>query len=233
MSKGKGNYEAERILHAYVDNELEHEDRKRALLRIEADEVARRQVCELQRTKEWVKFSFAEERAPTRNLPPARRYPRFLQFAATVLLLIGTFGAGWYGHSLRAPASMLADVAGMAGSAHLIVHLGESDEARFDAALRRVEQILVDHADSGVQIEVVANGGGLDLVRTAVSRHIESIRSLIARYDNVRFIACSKGLGRLQQAGQNIELIDGVKSDEPAADHLIERLTEGWTIIRI
>ena len=56
---------------------------------------------------------------------------------------------------------------------------------------------------------------------------------LIKRYDNVRFIACSKGLQRLREQGHDVRLIEGVSANEPAADHLIQRLTEGWTLVKI
>ena len=70
-------------------------------------------------------------------------------------------------------------------------------------------------------------------MRTASSHYIDRIKLLIARYDNVRFIACSRGLSKLRELGMNTTIIDGVDAHAPAADHLIERLTEGWTYIKI
>lgn len=228
-------FKIERILHAYVDNELDLKARRHTLMRIETDADIRQQVCELQRTKEWVKFAFAGERAPTRSLPgECESGPRGLRVAASILVLIGAFAGGWLTHSVWHPATQLADRGALAQDArHVILHIGESNEARFSALLAKAQRILEVYDAAGVQVEVVTNAGGLDLVRTASSRHSAQIRALIQRFDNVRFIACSKGLERLKSNGQSVELIEGVLSEEPAADHLIRRLTEGWTLLRI
>jgi len=230
-------FRAERILHAYVDGELGKSEKQRMLLRLETDERSRKRVCDLQRTKEWVQFSFEGERALSRKLPDSRRRiwaHGVIRVAASFMLLALAFGAGWIGHTVQQPGDLpVALESIIPQSQHVILHIGESDEARFDALLKKTKKILDEYSAQGVQVEVVTNAGGLDMLRTASSRHVNDIRQLIKRYDNVRFIACSKGLQRLREQGQDVRLIDGVYSDEPAADHLIQRLTEGWTLIKI
>jgi intracellular sulfur oxidation DsrE/DsrF family protein len=231
------DFRIERILHAYVDGELSAPEKSRLLVKMENDETIRERVCDLRRTKEWVTFSFEHETAPTRTLPSIRQYfwhtPVF-HIAASVLVAILTFGAGWLGHSLQdaAPHNLALENIN-SGSQHVILHIGESDEARFASLVVKAEQILRMYQGSGVQVEVVANGGGLDLLRTASSRHIDDIKRMIATFNNVRFIACSKGLQRLRASGLDPIVIKGVDAHEPAADHLIQRLTEGWTYINI
>lgn len=229
-------FRVEQILHAYVDNELSRDDRRRTLLRIESDEAVSKQVCEMQRTKEWVKFSFADEKAPTRTLPKTTGSSwgaGIFRAVASVLVMVAAFTAGWLGHSFQSGEERLAVAAIEPESRHVILHIGESDDTRFSALLERAEQMLDAYTAAGIEVEVVTNAGGLDMVRTSSSSHVDTIRNMIARYDNVRFIACSKGLNRLRQQGHDVELIQGVSSDEPAADHLIQRLTEGWTLIKI
>lgn len=232
------DFRIERILHAYVDGELNAPEKSRLLVKMENDNAIRERVCDLRRTKEWVMFSFEHETAPTRSLPSIRKHhfwqtPGF-HVAASVLVAILTFGAGWVGHSLqdRAPQNLaLENISGE--SQHVILHIGESDEARFTSVLAKAAQILNEYQDSGIQVEVIANGDGLNLLRTASSRHVDDIKRMIATYENVRFIACSKGLQRLRANGLDPIVISGVDAHEPAADHLIQRLTEGWTYIRI
>jgi len=158
-----------------------------------------------------------------------------LQVAASIALLALVFGAGWVGHGLQEQMveSQAALESIVPSTRHVILHIGESDEVRFTALLKKAEDILEKYSAQGVEVEVITNGGGLDLVRTAASRHVDSIRKMISQYHNVHFIACSKGLERLRKLGQDSSVIDGVYNDEPAADHLIQRLTEGWTLIRI
>jgi intracellular sulfur oxidation DsrE/DsrF family protein len=230
-------FRAERILHAYVDGELSTSEKQRMLLRLETDERSRKRICDLQRTKEWVQFSFEGERAPTRHLPDSRHRvwsQGVIRVAASFALLALAFGAGWIGRTVQQPAQLQASLDSIVPQAqHLILHIGVSDEAQFNAVLQKARQVLDDYSAQGVQVEVVTNAGGLDLVRTASSHYQDSIRQLIDNYDNVRFIACSKGLQRLREQGQDVHLIKGVTADEPAADHLIQRLTEGWTLIKI
>ena len=223
------------LLHAYVDNELDTAERRHTLLQIETDPVVREQVCELQRTKDWVKFSFAGERAPTRTLPGngRSRWRPAVNVAASIILLLSAFVAGWQGHNLRMQGQPAVAQAPGPQMQHVILQIGVADNVRFSALLARTEQILRDYTSKGIQVEVLANAGGLDMVRTVTSQHIEIIRRLIERYANVHFIACAKGLEMLQQQGQDARLIQGVSANEPAADYLIRRLTENWTLIQI
>ena len=234
----KMDFRTERILHAYVDNELEPQAKSHLLIQLENDERIRARACELQRTKEWIKFSFEGEAAQTRSLPGIQwrlRHTSPFYIAASLVIVLIAFGAGWSGHSLTenvTPQGLVLDTANTAAP-HVILHISDSDETRFNKVLERTDQLLRQYGSNGVQVEVVANAGGLDFMRTASSKHIDSIRRMIAEHDNVRFIACSRGLSKLRKLGLNATVIDGVDAHEPAADHLIERLTEGWTYIRI
>ena len=232
------DFKTERILHAYVDNELEPQAKSRLLIQLENDQRIRARACELQRTKEWVKFSFEGESARTRTLPGLQwrlRHTSPIYIAASLVILLIAFGAGWSGHSLTENVNhpALAGSSGKTATPHVILHISDSDEGHFNKVLERTEQLLRQYGNTGVQVEVVANAGGLDFMRTASSKHIDSIKHMISEHHNVRFIACSRGLGKLRKLGLDATVIDGVDAHEPAADHLIERLTEGWTYIRI
>lgn len=52
-----------------VDGELSQPEQRHLLVRMENEETLRERVCDLRNTKEWVKFSFDAETAPTRSLP--------------------------------------------------------------------------------------------------------------------------------------------------------------------
>ncbi len=233
----KSDSRSERILHAFVDGELSKLEKSRLLIDMENDDAIRGRACELQRTKEWVKFSFEGETAPSRSLPGSHNHfwnkPVF-HIAASILIAVIAFGAGWFGHATQKNTSQTLALGAVNGNSHhVILHISDSDEARFSLVLVRAEQILEKYRSTGVQVEVIANAGGLDFMRTASSRHVDSIKRMIAKYDNVRFIACSKGLNRLRKSGLDPIVIEGVDAHEPAADRLIQRLTEGWTYIKI
>lgn len=231
------DFKEDSMLNAYIDGELDKAESRRLLVTMGKEPEMRERVCELQRTKEWVKFSFAELVAPTRLLPkdtpPASRIP-LLRFASSMLVASVAFGAGWFGHSTREQSTIPATMEKpKAGAQHVVLHIGESNDARFGKLLDQAEELLQDYRDQGIQVEVIANAGGLDMLRTASSHHAERIKSMMEKYENVRFIACSNGLKRLRERGIEPVLIQGVTSHTTAGDHLIQRLQEGWTYIRI
>ncbi len=234
----KLDFRVERILHAYVDDELEPQAKSRLLVKLENDEDIRTRACELQRTKEWVKCSFEGEAAPTRTMPGIQwrlRHTSPFGIAASLLVVLIAFSAGWGSHWLTGSSIQTIATEDTTNSEveHVILHISDSDESRFSKVLEQTEQILRQYKDTGVQIEVVANAGGLDLMRTASSQHIDSIKHIISSHENVRFIACSRGLNKLRARGMDASVIQGIEAHGPAADHLIERLTEGWAYIRI
>ena len=155
-------------------------------------------------------------------------------FPLHFLVAVVAFGAGWFGHSAREQATGQRTIEpAQADAQHVVLHIGESDDDRFSKLLNQAEQILQTYRDLGVQVEVIANAGGLDMLQSASSQHVERIKSMMGKYENVRFIACSNGLKRLRERGIQPVLIQGVASHTTAGEHLIQRLQEGWTYIRI
>jgi intracellular sulfur oxidation DsrE/DsrF family protein len=227
----------ELMLQAYVDGELDTEEKQIVMSALESDAQCRCDACDLQRVKEWVRFAFEDERAPERSSATSgHRQPasRMLRAVASVALFALIFATGWLGNDLRRSTGDMAALQGVApDTQHVILHIGKSDETRFKALLAKARAILDEYSARGIQVEVVANAGGLDLLRTSVSHHVDSIKQLISQYPNVRFIACAKGLERLRGMGKDTTVVEGVYTDEPAADHLIQRLTQGWSLIRI
>ena len=129
-------------------------------------------------------------------------------------------------------------VSGVAASAvynahRVILHIAEADPQRFSILLDKAERILRQHDKPDTRVEVVANAGGLTFMRATTSTYANRIQDMISSYSNVRFFACANGLKRLQLEGNDVTLISGVDAEEPAADHMVRRLYEGWTYIRI
>jgi len=231
------NPDDDSMLHAYVDNELDTDAKRRLLLRLDQDSAARDRVCELRNTKEWVKFSFEGMSAPTRDLPENPGWlgkTTLLRVAASILVMLCTFAAGWFGGSAQnSDAARVLVENTRVDPRHIVLHIGASDNRRFGELLSRAERILEEYRGTDVKLEVVTNAGGLDLVRRSSSSYADRIEAMIGKYENVRFIACSRGLERLRREGRETALIPGVQSDGAAADHLILRLQEGWTYIGI
>ena len=100
----QSNPDIEQLLHAFVDGELDQAAKSRVLAMMQDDHSIRERVSELRNAKEWIKVSFEGEYAPTRTLPGERQRPwdmPLLKVAASVLLLVSVFAAGWFGHAIQ------------------------------------------------------------------------------------------------------------------------------------
>lgn len=222
-------------LHAYIDGELDKSARRDLLVEMEDNEALRERICELRHVKEWVQFSFEDLTAPDQRLNSNSCKPGISVFrlVASVLILVTTFAAGWFGHLTQSKFSPDSNLAANTESSHVILHISQSDVIKFDVLLDKAESILQQYSSQGIQVEVLANSDGLDMLQSSSATYVKRIQAMIAQYNNVRFIACSKGLQRLRDNGIKPILITGVHSDMTAGDHVIQRLQNGWTYIAI
>jgi len=211
-------------LHAFVDGQLEYADRARLLEEMERDPTLRQQVCELQRTKDYVAFAFESFPLETPSRPPDRRWLRWGQGVAALLLIAVGFAAGRWG------ATEPELTAAAAPTQQVIVHLNSADSGKFLAALADAEAIA-RHTDA--RVEVVANAGGLDLMRSDRSPLAGQVRNLMDRYPNLQFVACNITIGKQRRLGQEPHLIQGIQVAPSAAEHILRRLEQGWSYVRV
>lgn len=212
-------FRAERILHAYVDGQLGRREKQRTLLRLETDERSRKRVCELQRTKEWVQFSFEDERAPTRELPDVRRRAwkaGALRVAASFVLVSLILGAGWISRAAWQTDNRHAAVNTVAVPPHhVILTIGTLTEAGFNTQLRKIEIILDKYRAQGMPVEVVTNRDDPGLARTASSQRVASIQRLVSRYDNARLVAPNNRVPPPRVQGQDLHLLQPLTKGRP------------------
>jgi intracellular sulfur oxidation DsrE/DsrF family protein len=153
-------------------------------------------------------------------------------------MLIFGFGSGVLGYYVSSQLAQaennvaLASLQG-ANAHHVILHISESDPRQFSAAMRYVEAFLNHNPAAGSQIGVVANAGGLDLMRDGVSPFTSEITAIMRHHDNVHFIACSAGLQNLRRRGIQPKFIGDIDTDKTAIDHIVNRLKAGWTYIKV
>jgi uncharacterized protein len=230
---------ADSLLHAFVDDQLEAGDRARVLAAMEADALLRERVCELRRSKEWVRLAFDEVRAPPRRSSRVGVRGRWLKstqgLAASVLLMVGGFLLGWFAQqipSTGASAPGLEVVGVEAGGHRVLLHIDHADPTRFLAVLEDAEYLLETYRDQGVKVDVLANAGGIDLLRADVSPHALRIAQMIGTYPDLRFLACANSIARLREQEITPILIDRVNTSGTAVDHVVDRLQRGWTYIR-
>ncbi|HCA26693.1 MAG TPA: hypothetical protein DEP05_03465 [Betaproteobacteria bacterium] len=233
---------SDELVNAFVDHQLDEAEKSRLFDLVEQDEVLNRRVCECHRLKEMVRHAYDHPPAAGRREGRKRRFAPYLQsLVAGLLLLIGA-GAGWFAHGQPRLTEHAANLPGLLREAkapvvlggRVILHVGSSRPAELRAALDTTEYLLrvSKHSNQQLQLEVIANGGGLDLLRTGVSPYARRIRLLQRTYPNLSFLACHQTVTHLRQEGVAVKLLPGIREAPSALAQVVKRLQEGWQYIQ-
>lgn len=224
------------ILHAYIDNDLDVTTRQQLLTAIHEDPELRQRVCDLQETKAWVSLAFANAEPPERDTPPRlpQRHAWYGRAAAVMLAVLLGFLAGWVSHFPANNGMSSVLISNIEASNHrVLLHISDADGGKFQQVMNETEYLLKHYQSKGIQVEVLANAGGLNLLRVDMSPYAQRIAQLINKYDNVRFIACANSIQRAQERGEKVILLDKINTQPTAIDHAIQRLKDGWTYIQV
>ena len=232
-------YIDEQTLGTFVDGQLDEANRGLVLEVMENDPAVRERVYRLRRAKDLMKLGFGNARAPTQTLPRLKtgRW-RFgsLGLAASILILVGGFVGGYLGYS----GGRQLDHIVQAGAPvvrpqtdRVLLHISESDPEQFAAVIDYTQKFLEKHKRSGGRVAVVANAGGLDLMRAGVSPFEKQIVAMMHEHDNVHFIACAASIRALHQKGVKPVIIEKVDSTLPAMDQIINHVQQGWTYVKV
>ncbi|MCK9530241.1 MAG: zf-HC2 domain-containing protein [Gammaproteobacteria bacterium] len=226
------------LLQAYVDGQLDPTDRARVLEQLEHDPALREAACELHRIKEAVRCAFenppAAPRTPVRRQWPWRRNAAMV--AAALLLPLGFLLGRWSAPPAledftlaTQPAMRL--VTAPQTSQRVVLHVGEGHADKFLVALDSAEE-LMRFLPNG-RVDVIVNAGGLDLVRADRSPYSERVAELMVRYPNVHFVACNITMDKQRALGDEPVLLRGTDVAPSAAEHIIERMEQGWIYLRV
>ncbi len=237
------------LLNAYLDNELDSEERAEILAALENDAAMARRLCELRNTKELTQFAY--------NMPSSRQsqgtYWKYgkqyasLAIAATLFLTVGAL-VGWFAHdgmyvNSIVPAgqqkiasnSSLTSLPLEAEAKKVILHIDTGNAGKLKAALDSAEDLLVSSADNGnpLELEIIANADGLDLLRVDTAIYADRISKLSEKYDNLSILACSRAIKRLQDIGVKVQLVPEAGIAPSALDQIVHRLKQGWVYIKV
>lgn len=223
----------ELTLNAYVDGQLDTELERAVLNAMESDAQIREQVHALRRAKDWMRSGFADAELPQRKLIDSSGWRKrvYTGIAATFMMFAVGTGGGMLGYKLS--GNTQPAVLAQEDPSRVILHLDESDPERFAALLDYTEYLLSGNNAPGVQVEVIANAGGIDLMRAGVSPYEQRVRQLSEKYTNLHFIACANAVRNLRNSGEKAVLIDHVHAGKTAVDHIVDRLRSGWTYKKV
>ncbi|RMD69931.1 MAG: hypothetical protein D6819_05600 [Gammaproteobacteria bacterium] len=229
---------SEAMLNAYVDGELDGEEARALLEAASRDPALEKRIRELQRLKGLIRGAY-ELDGPCE--PLGREVPLggsiLFPWAAAAMLALGVLG-GWMARGwLEGPPLEAVSVATLPsqGLQKVILHIDSNRPERLDAALDDAEQLLAAAARERrrLQLEIIANAGGIELLKADREAYARRIRELLRRYDSVTFLACSNALARLRERGVEVDLLPEVKVAPSAVDQIVKRLKAGWVYIKV
>ena len=238
---------SDETLHAFVDGELDVAESETLIVRIREDAQLAQRVCGLRSLQNMVRLAYAEPPV-ARNRQPltASRRQVMQRCAYGCLALLAGLGGGWALRGLEsnvvaaAPASFPAgyqtvSLAQVADPNRVMLHLDSADPNRMEAVLDRAEHLLDEAERQGrpIQLEVVTNSYGIDLMRAGVSPHAARIARMTERHANLHLVACSQTIARFTSQGQKVELLPTARAAPTAIGEIVTRLQQGWTYVRV
>lgn len=117
----------------------------------------------------------------------------------------------------------------------VLLHISSSKLDKLDDLLTKAEKLLLDSSDNQLplNVQVVANSDGIDLLRESTTPYAQRIQALQNKYTNLEFNACKNTIQRLMKNGQSVQILNGVKTDSPALDTIINKMNDGWMYVKI
>ncbi len=235
---------SEQQLNAFIDDQLDAEERAQILEATKNNPQLAKQLNELRDTKELIKFAYREPPMPDDfNLPTSKHYTNIFpqSIAAGILLLFGVF-TGWTAQTMFSPAtengSKFESVTHFDASnediTRVILHISTLNKERVEAALNTTEQILEYNQNNShkVQLEVIANADGLSILREG-SPFTQRVSHIVNKYKNASFLACGVAMENAKlKEGTEIQLIPAAKKIPAALDRILTRLEQGWMYIK-
>lgn len=230
---------SEEQLNAFLDGELESEERSCLFNEAELSAELDQRLCQQRKLKELVKHAYRDVPEPRRLLAGRRSRTGLvgLAMAASLLLVLGvTVGLFMRGYLNPAPhPGEFASASGITAESvmeNYILHVISGEPEQMRLALEKAEQLLTSaEPDNPRQVEVVANEKGLNLLRSDITPFSREISVLADQ--KVIFYACSKAIQRLEEKGVEVQLVPEAIPGYTALDRVVIRMKDGWQYIKI
>ena len=113
--------------------------------------------------------------------------------------------------------------------------INDNDPARMTLALNNIVNVVRYYSEKGDQaeIEVVAYGPGLHMLREDTSPVKERLKSMKASIPDLTFTACGNTMENMEKAeGKKIEIVPQAGVVQAGIVRLTELQEQGWTYIR-
>jgi intracellular sulfur oxidation DsrE/DsrF family protein len=234
-------------LNLFIDEQLDTDEMNEIREALLDDKELREKVCQLKAVRELIGYAYSE--VPPSRYEDGNKKRSGLLFgraaAASVMLVVGVV-LGWstYEHSPNATRAISAEntfqyvanhVKADRGTRKIILHIDSSDLQVVNAALNEADQLLATYrkANAPIELDIITNKAGIDILRPGVSPYISRIKELIDNNDEVAIYACNRSIAKaLKKEGVEIVLMPEVTKDKSARELIPQRLEKGWVYIK-
>jgi hypothetical protein len=109
----------------------------------------------------------------------------------------------------------------------VVFQVSDNDPAKWNLALNNAKNVQIDLGKESVEIEIVAYGPGLNMLKaeSTVAGRVNG-----ALDDNVAVVACDNTMHNMKLT--NADLIGGISHVKAGVVQLMERQRQGWSYIR-
>ncbi|MBT9568129.1 MAG: hypothetical protein IV085_07500 [Thiobacillus sp.] len=247
------HFVSDESLNAFVDGEFDVSESEALMARMRDDADLAQRVGTLRSLQSMVRVAYVKPpqvRSWRGATAPRKQLMQRCAFGC-LILIVGLSG-GWLLHSLESQSAAVSPVFSAAPTLSdsgfeavslaravdpdkVLLHIDSAEPAKMRTVLDQAE-IFLDQAEKQgrvIQLEVIANSHGLNLLREGLSPYAERIARMKQRHANLQFVACGQSVARFKGEGQRVELLPTAQTAPTAIGEIITRLQQGWTYVRV
>jgi len=225
-------------LNAFVDGELDSKERTQLLDESAKSKELDERLCKRRKLKELVSVGYQQVPKPNRINHSDNGWKFGTRaLVAGVLILVG-LGSGVMLQKvyMQQQSRALNDVVNSSieqAVDNYILHVTSGSPEAMKVVLKKAKSLIDESkaTNKKVQVEIIANEKGLNLLRSDVTPFADEITALSG--NNIAFYACSRAIEILEEKGVKVMLVPEAMSNSTALDRVVTRMQEGWNYIKI
>lgn len=232
---------------AYIDDELDNEERARILSDEHNDNDLARRISDARTLKEKVQLAYAgieqteNEAGTTGRLWNPGRARAMVAGLISLLAIASLYVFETINADLNATRNLIANTqltpadslkSTIGNNRKVLISLSHYQIDTIETALQKIELVLQENSGNALELEFVADKQGLKVLDER-SPYSKTISRLSTDFDNLEIVACAKSLANLTTEGDSIKLIRSIITTPSAVQQISKRTHEGWFLIRI
>ena len=235
---------------AYIDGELDNDERARLLFDEQGDAALAQRVNEVRMLKEKIQLAYPEV-LHKNTTKTSFSFTTFTHHHRTLVagLFILTAVSAMLTYNMSKDDNLIltkqlikntqpisANSISNAIDTHerVIIHVSQYNPQNFTATINHIETLLHQRSsEKSFSVEIVANGQGVKALDIETSIHAERISQLAKQFNSLEIVACAKSLAQLAEEGDPIQLMKSIMITPSAAQQVSKRINEDWFYLKI